>query len=348
MKAFVCLSALLVAASAAPSGPVVVGYGGGQTSHQSVSRPYGEQRSIVQSKAFGAAHASVSQVDNSKGLSEIQPAHGANRPVPVGHAAVVPVIGHAVHAAPLVHAAPAYHAAPVVHAAPAYHAPVVHAAPAYHAPIVKVAPAYHAPVVKGYAEPAYPDEPSPYTYTYAVADDYSKAAFNAEETADGAGTVSGSYSVALPDGRTQHVNYHANGYDGYVADVTYEGAAVYPDAPVVKAAYAAPVVHAAPAYHAAPVVHAAPAYHAAPVVHAAPAYHAAPVVAHAPVVAAGYHARPAGQVSHQSVSKPYQGEHRSTTQSKAFGASVAAVADSPNRLHGAKAVIAQPVAHVIG
>merc|ERR1712224_1150630 len=90
MKAFVCLS-LLAAASSAPSGPVVVGYGGGQTSHQSVSRPYGEQRSIVQSKAFGAAHASVSQVDNAKGLSEIQPAIGANKPVAVGHAAVVPV-----------------------------------------------------------------------------------------------------------------------------------------------------------------------------------------------------------------------------------------------------------------
>merc|ERR1712224_18002 len=214
------------------SGPVVVGYGGGQTSHQSVSRPYGEQRSIVESKAFGAAHASVSQVDNSKGLAEIQPAIGANKPVAVGHAAVVPVAAHAVHAvhAPVAHAvhavhAPVAHAAPVVRAAPAYHAPVVHAAP-----VVKVAPAYHA------AEPAYPDEPSPYTYTYAVADDYSKAAFNAEETADGAGTVSGSYSVALPDGRTQHVNYHANGYDGYVADVTYEGTAVYPEAPVVKVA----------------------------------------------------------------------------------------------------------------
>merc|ERR1712123_345636 len=72
--------------------------------------------------------------------------------------------------------------------------------------------------------------------------------------------------------------------------------------PVAHNAYAAPLVHAAPAY-AAPVVHAAPAY-AAPVVHAAPA-HAAPVVAHAPIVAAGYHARPAGQVSPQSVSKPY-------------------------------------------
>merc|ERR1711862_599288 len=208
MKAFVCLS-LLAAASAAPSGPVVVGYGGGQTSHQSVSSPYGEQRSIVQSKAFGAAHASVSQVDNAKGLSEIQPAIGANRPVAVGHAAVVPVATHGVaHAvrAPLVHAAPIVHAAPLVHAAPV----------------------------------AYPDEPSPYTYTYGVADDYSKATFNAVETGDGAGNAEGSYSVALPDGRIQHVNYKADGYEGYVADVTYEGTAVYPEAPVVKAVAPAP------------------------------------------------------------------------------------------------------------
>merc|ERR1712055_182970 len=113
MKVFISLLVVLVSVSAAPSGPVVVGYGGGQTSHQSVSRPYGEQRSIVQSKAFGAAHASVSQVDNSKGLAEIQPAIGANKPVAVGHAAVVPVAHHAVHA-PLVHAAPVVHA-PVYH-----------------------------------------------------------------------------------------------------------------------------------------------------------------------------------------------------------------------------------------
>merc|ERR1712243_124513 len=108
---------------------------------------------------------------------------------------------------PAYHAAPVYHASPVVHAAPAYHAPVVHAAPAY------------------------PDEPSPYTYTYAVADDYSNANFNAAETGDGAGNAEGSYSVALPDGRTQHVAYKADGYAGYVADVTYDGTAVYPDAP---------------------------------------------------------------------------------------------------------------------
>merc|ERR1712113_588085 len=72
----------------------------------------------------------------------------------------------------------------------------------------------------------YPDEVSPYTFTYAVADDYSKANFNAEETSDGASNVQGGYSVALPDGRIQHVKYVSNGYDGYVADVTYEGTAV--------------------------------------------------------------------------------------------------------------------------
>merc|ERR1711955_74841 len=68
------------------------------------------------------------------------------------------------------------------------------------------------------------------------------------------------------------------------------------------------------------------------------------VVAHAPLLTRG-----AGQVTHQSVSKPFQGEHRSTTQSKAFGAGIAAVADDPNRLHGARAVhgIAHPVVHAV-
>merc|ERR1711915_74958 len=107
--------------------------------------------------------------------------------------------------------------------------------PAYHAPIVHAAPAFH--------EPAYPDVPSPYTYTYAVADDYSNSNFNAAETGDGNGNAEGSYSVALPDGRIQHVNYKADGYAGYVADVTYDGTAVYPDAPAPYKA--APVV---PAY----------------------------------------------------------------------------------------------------
>ena len=111
---------------------------------------------------------------------------------------------HAVHHAPVV----AHHA---VHHAPV----VVKAAPAYHAP------AYHAPVKAGYVADDLAEQ-SPYTFTYAVADDYSKANFNAEETSDGASNVQGSYSVALPDGRIQHFKYSSNGYDGLVADVTYE------------------------------------------------------------------------------------------------------------------------------
>merc|ERR1712037_703095 len=138
---------------------------------------------------------------------------------------------HAVHA-PLVHA---------VHAAPVHH--VVHAAPAY-AP----APAYHAaPVVKVVKE-----LPEPYTYTYGVADDYSKANFNAAETSDASGNVGGSYSVSLPDGRIQTVTYTADHTNGYVAEVSYSGEAVYPPAPA--GGYVGenhPYVAApAPAYHA--------------------------------------------------------------------------------------------------
>merc|ERR1712020_213025 len=129
-------------------------------------------------------------------------------------------------------------------------APVIAHAPAYHAPVVAhAAPAYHAPVKAGYVADDL-SEPSPYTFTYAVADDYSKAAFNQEENNDGAGVVAGSYSVALPDGRTQTVTYHANDYDGYVADVTYAGEPQYPAAPAGGYHAAAPAYAPAPAYHA--------------------------------------------------------------------------------------------------
>merc|ERR1712045_357749 len=130
----------------------------------------------------------------------------------------------------LIAAAAAAPAAPV-HPAP-YHAP----APApYHAP----APApYHAP--KEYA-------PAPFAFQYGVADDYSKANFNAQETSDGKIT-SGSYQVHLPDGRVQTVTYKADDYSGFVADVSYEGVPVYPEA---KPYHPAP----APAYgHPAPLV----------------------------------------------------------------------------------------------
>ena len=42
------------------------------------------------------------------------------------------------------------------------------------------------------------------------------------EARDGDKTT-GSYSVILPDGRKQTVNYYVDGYSGYVADVQYDG-----------------------------------------------------------------------------------------------------------------------------
>merc|ERR1739845_323850 len=69
------------------------------------------------------------------------------------------------------------------------------------------------------------------------------------------------YSVALPDRRTQTVNYNTNDYDGYVADVSYDGVPTYAAAPAVVAhpAVAHPVVaHPAVAHPvvAHPVAHA--------------------------------------------------------------------------------------------
>merc|ERR1712066_949954 len=98
------------------------------------------------------------------------------------------------------------------------------------------------------------------------------------ESNDGTGVVEGSYSVNLPDGRTQHVNYHANDYDGYVADVTYDGVASYANT------VAHPVAHAVahPAVVAHPVAHAV----AHPVAHAV-AHPVAHAVAHPAVLGHG-------------------------------------------------------------
>merc|ERR1712128_358121 len=246
MKAFLCMS-LVAAASAAPQllaghhglvghglvGHGLVGHGvvarpAGQISHQSVSKPFqGEHRGVTQSKAFGATVAAVADRHNIL--------HGARHGVVgglahgvVGHGLAHGVVGHGI-------------AHPVVHAAPAYRA-IAH------------------PVAHAVAE-VYPDEVSPYTYQYAVADDYSGSNFQAAETDDGTAARTGSYSVALPDGRTQHVSYTANDIDGYVATVTYDGQAAYPQAVAV----AHPVAHAI----ARPVAYAAPVVHAAPLVHAA-------------------------------------------------------------------------------
>merc|ERR1711953_534511 len=68
-------------------------------------------------------------------------------------------------------------------------------------------------------------EPQGYSVDKEYPDIESK--YQAEEERDGFSTL-GSYRVALPDGRIQIVTYTAN-KDGYVAEVTYEGKAVYPE-----------------------------------------------------------------------------------------------------------------------
>merc|ERR1711936_172473 len=72
----------------------------------------------------------------------------------------------------------------------------------YHAPAPAYAPAPYHPAP--HKAPVYDESPKPYAFQYGVADDYSGAKFNAQETADGK-AVSGSYQVALPDGRIQTV-----------------------------------------------------------------------------------------------------------------------------------------------
>merc|ERR1711962_630496 len=137
-------------------------------------------------------------------------------------------------------------------------------------------PAYGAP------EPIYEDGPAVYAYQYAVADDYSGANFGQEEQRDGY-TTTGSYRVALPDGRTQVVTYHiADAYSGNIAEVTYEGVASYGPAPVAAVAHAPVVAHARPAV----VAHARPVVAHAPVVARPVIAHPRPVIAHAPVAIA--------------------------------------------------------------
>merc|ERR1712128_155135 len=222
--------------------------------HQSSRNDRTKMKTFILAVLVGFAAAGPNPLTSSH---QVVSGHGAHNSHAVNHAASVavahssPVLTHAAplqyHAAPvtvahpastvLTHAAPLqYHAAPVqYHAAPVqYHAApvtVAHAAPVqYHAAPVSVVHA--APVTVAHVAPASYETEKPYSYQYGVADDYSNSNFNAAENADAAGNVQGSYTVALPDGRIQTVKYTSDNYNGYVADVSYEGTPVYPPAAV--------------------------------------------------------------------------------------------------------------------
>merc|ERR1712055_580583 len=237
MKAFLTLSTLLVSTYAAPQflgtrglvggrslvGGVVGTLSAGQTSHQSVSKPFqGEHRAVSQSKAFGSNVAAVSDHPNALhgahsnrvGVIRTGLSHGV-----VGGHGLIGGVGHG-----LVGGVGHGLVGGLGHGL---------VGGVRHGLVGGVGHGLVGGVrhgVVGHAAEVYPDEISPYTYQYNVADDYSGSNFQATESDDGTGVRDGSYSVALPDGRVQHVAYHANDLDGYVAQVTYDGTAAYPQA----------------------------------------------------------------------------------------------------------------------
>ncbi|CAL4059348.1 unnamed protein product, partial [Meganyctiphanes norvegica] len=67
----------------------------------------------------------------------------------------------------------------------------------------------------------------PYDFGYGVKDEYRGVDFSQNEESDG-NVVRGSYTVQLPDGRTQIVTYEADHDNGYRANVEYVGEAQFP------------------------------------------------------------------------------------------------------------------------
>ncbi|XP_047482598.1 cuticle protein 18.6-like [Penaeus chinensis] len=109
------------------------------------------------------------------------------------------------------------------------------------AAVASAVPRPDSPPVYGAPPPTYKQPGMPFEFAYAVKDPYSGNDYAHAQTSDGHVT-SGSYSVALPDGRTEIVEFTADHDNGYVANVAYEGEASYP-AP-------APSYHPSPSYHA--------------------------------------------------------------------------------------------------
>ncbi|XP_069977392.1 pro-resilin-like [Penaeus vannamei] len=76
-----------------------------------------------------------------------------------------------------------------------------------------------------YSSPSHGSSSGKYDFNYAVKDDYSSNNFGHQDGYNN----QGSYYVLLPDGRLQKVTYSVNGDSGFVAEVSYEGEAQYPE-----------------------------------------------------------------------------------------------------------------------
>ncbi|XP_027237316.1 cuticle protein 7-like [Penaeus vannamei] len=115
---------------------------------------------------------------------------------------------------------------------------------------------YEAPAPKYSAPHASYEKGMPFDFAYGVVDHYSGNDYSHNSNSDG-NVVKGEYRVLLPDGRTQIVSYTADHVNGYVAEVTYEGEAHYPETKPYQPApaYSAP----APAYSPPAPAYSAPA-----------------------------------------------------------------------------------------
>nr|XP_053648434.1 cuticle protein 21-like [Cherax quadricarinatus] len=86
--------------------------------------------------------------------------------------------------------------------------------------------AYAAP--RAFSAESFESGEAKYDFEWSVRDDSSSNDF-AHQEARNEDDTKGSYTVQLPDGRLQTVTYYVDGDSGYVAEVTYQGEARYPD-----------------------------------------------------------------------------------------------------------------------
>merc|ERR1712038_928534 len=106
---------------------------------------------------------------------------------------------------------------PTTHAVHAVHA--IHAVPAVHA-VHAVSPAV---TEVRLVEQENAEVPAQYNFGYSITDSVTGDSKSRQESRDG-DAVSGSYSVADPDGRIRTVTYTADALHGFQATVTYDGA----------------------------------------------------------------------------------------------------------------------------